>query len=220
MPWRDAASTELQSGVQSKYRNIHNHESNYRACSVGRIPVTRGQLVERQPDNVVRGIDRFTPGKFCKFQKFLRCCEFQQLCVVCRSSSRCFRGSVAINAANRCGFIKQDLLVGDGSKLGVARRAAHVLVSSLQGKRGFFVIEQRRPPFGAVVTLGTTRNVQFGKLSSVNVGVTLFAKFGCGFEVRFPQLRPHVGRLMTINACDGAVRADQRKLCCAVIESG
>jgi len=78
MPWRDAASTELQSGIQSTYRNIHSEESNRGPCSIGQFRMSRGHLIDRQQDNVMGDIFRFTLGKFCKSQKFLRCCEFQQ----------------------------------------------------------------------------------------------------------------------------------------------
>lgn len=98
--------------------------------------------------------------------------------------------------------------------------ATNPLMRTGQGEtRAPFVIEQRRLPFRAVMTVGTRSDpADVGELCSVNVLVTLLALAGRGLKVDIHHPRFHVGRLVAVNAGRSPVRAHQREGGLRVIE--
>ena len=126
---------------------------------------------------------------------------------------------MAINAARWSRLVEKNLLVGDDPNAAVTRGAPYTLVRPLQRKRSFFVIEQGRPPFRAVVTFGAARDVRFRKLAPVNIAVAVLARVRCCFEIGVAQLHSHVRRLVAINARHRSMRPHQRELGGAVIKA-
>lgn len=126
--------------------------------------------------------------------------------------ARGLRRSVAINAARRRGFVKENALVFYEPDVRVARGTAHIFVCALERKRCFLVIEQRRSPFRAVVALGATGDVSLGELSAVDVGVAFFAKFWRGREIRIAQFHSQVRGFVTINAGHRSMGSHQPEL--------
>ena len=120
---------------------------------------------------------------------------------------------MACGAILRRGFIEQDGLGGNYPCQLVTLRAAHILVSSTQGKgRPFVVIERGRLPLGRIVTICAASNISYGELLSVNVLVTILALGGRCLEVNIGYLDLEVWRLMTVEAGSRAVSPEQSEL--------
>ena len=69
------------------------------------------------------------------------------------------------------------------------------------------MIEQRRLPLRAVVTVDAGSDSILDELPAVDIFVAVLALAGRGGEVGRDELRSHVGRLVTIYASGGFVRS-------------
>ena len=120
-----------------------------------------------------------------------------------------------------CWQVEQNLASFDLSLLLVAIGAAHVLVHTNQWERGsMIVIEQRGPPFQAVVTVTATAwLLRAGKLRCVYIFVAVFALGRRLAEIHIGQPGLQVRRLMAAAALDRAMRPHQRKFRRLVIEA-
>src|SRR5258706_2904775 len=108
-------------------------------------------------------------------------------------------------------LIEEDRLSLEVAVIFVAPGAWHILVQSLQWKfRAFIVVEKRRFPFRGVVAIHAGSDPILLELLAVDIVMATLALGRRGGEIRFDQLGLHVGRLMTINASRGPVRAHQR----------
>lgn len=117
-------------------------------------------------------------------------------------------------------LVEEHLLAFDHPNLFVASYAANVLVQALQGKRSpLVVIKQRRLPLRAVMTINARSHAILGELLAVNVFVAVLALGGRGREVGGDKLGFHVGRLVTIDAGGGLVRAHERVRSLRVVEA-
>lgn len=107
------------------------------------------------------------------------------------------------------GFIEQNRLRFHGFHQLVATVATNVTVHALQREVGALVmIERRGLPLGTVVAISAGRDtIGAGKLSAVNVLMTVLAPGGRGAEVDIRQLCAHVRRFVTIDAGNGAMSA-------------
>lgn len=105
-------------------------------------------------------------------------------------------------------FIEQNGLFGNHFRQLVTIAAADILVSSLQGKGRFLVIECGGLPLHAVVTLGATGHVRFGELLPMDILMALFALQGRCSEVHVDELGLKVWRFVTVAASRGLMRAD------------
>ena len=94
----------------------------------------------------------------------------------------------------------------------MAAFAFHVTMDALQRERSaFVVIEQRRFPLGAVVTIGAGCGRALGELPAVNVFVTVLALVRRGFEIHVEQAGFQIWRLMAVDTSGGPVRPNQRE---------
>jgi len=119
-----------------------------------------------------------------------------------------------------CRLVKEHLLAPDHPNLFVASFAADVFVQTLQGKGSAFVmVEQRRLPLRAVVTVGAGRDSIFRELLAVDILVALLTLGRRSGEIGRDELRFHVGRLVTIDAGGGLVRSHQWERCLRVVEA-
>jgi len=81
------------------------------------------------------------------------------------------------------------------------------------------MIEERRLPFRAVVTLSAASDVRFGKLLAVDVLVAILALSRSSLEIDVDEAGLKVGRLVAIATGRRTMRSQQRKLRFRVIES-
>lgn len=99
----------------------------------------------------------------------------------------------------------------------MARRACNVLMSPLERKEGFVVVEEGRPPLVRIVTTGAVRSSD-AKLVSVRILVAIAAMRGRVRKVDILHRRSSRRTPMTFRARDSAMRAEQWKIRLAVIE--
>ena len=110
------------------------------------------------------------------------------------------------------GLVEQNAFAIYHARQFMTRLTAHVAMRTLQRESGSrVVIEQRRFPLHAVVTLRARRLLAFRKLPAVNVLVTLFTGRRRCFEVRINQLGPHVRRFVAVDTGRGTVSSEQRE---------
>ena len=111
--------------------------------------------------------------------------------------------------------IEEDLLAIDGLEQLVAARALYIPVLALQGEgRALIVIEGRRLPLGRVMAVVALRDFvgeELGELAAVDVFVALLAFLRRLLEVHIGHLGLEVRRLVAVDTCNRAVRADQRE---------
>jgi len=74
------------------------------------------------------------------------------------------------------------------------------------------MIEERRFPLRAVVTLGTSSYVAFGELLAMDILVAVLALGRCGLEIGIQQFGLKVRGLVAIDASRSAVCAHQGEL--------
>lgn len=114
-------------------------------------------------------------------------------------------------ASNGSRLVEKYEIVSHGFLEGVARRAGYILMTALQGKRRFLVIEKRRLPLVAVVA-GCAIVCAPAKLLGVRILMALTASGWSGCELNVGHGQLHVWRLVAIGARDGAMRTLKRKL--------
>lgn len=119
------------------------------------------------------------------------------------------------------GLIKQNRFPGHDLNILVAGFAAYVLVRSLQREAcSTFMIEKRRFPFQAVMTIGAFCHFACtGELRAVDVLMTQFAFGGSRLKVRIHQFRPHIRWFVAVNAGCPPMCAQQRKYRLRVIKA-
>lgn len=121
----------------------------------------------------------------------------------------------------RSWFVEQNRFAFDLAHQFVAVGALHVGMHALQREGGApVVVEERGFPLGAVVTFGAGRNVSPRELLAMRIVVALLALFGSGFEVDVHHRGFEIRRLVAIDACGGAMRAQQGEIRPRVIELG
>lgn len=128
--------------------------------------------------------------------------------------------TVASLALNGCRFVKQHFGVAYYLEIGMAQRAADVLMHALQREFGAAVIKQRRLPLVGVVArraFGGRRPV--GELTGVNIAMTLFASARRLSEIDVNQAGFKVRRPVAIRASDGTVGPGQNETGGSVIEA-
>ena len=119
------------------------------------------------------------------------------------------------------GLIEQYLPARDGPDQLVAGFATNVLVNALEREsRARVVIKQRRFPFRAVMAFRAGCVLSLGKLSAVDVLVTILALGWSRFEVHVHERGLHVRRLVAINAGGRAMRPHEGERSLGVIKSG
>lgn len=119
-----------------------------------------------------------------------------------------------------CGLVEKNCLGLNYLRQLMALSAAHLLMRAPQGKcSSLFMVELRRLPFGAVVTLGASSDVPVSELAPVDVLMTVLALAGSGSEIDVQQLRFHIRRFVAIDACGGTMCSEQSEFCCRVVES-
>jgi hypothetical protein len=83
-----------------------------------------------------------------------------------------------------------------------------------QGKvSSFLMVEERRFPLRAVMTLGTSSYVAFGELLSMDILMAVLALGRGGPEIGVEQFGLKVRGLVAIDAGRSAVRAHQGEFC-------
>ena len=132
----------------------------------------------------------------------------------CRHGNVC---SVTIRARRGSGLVEENILPVDGARLGVTRRALHVLMSSLERKVRAVMIEERRTPLVRVVARRAVIG-PCGELVAMRVLVALGAGRRRALELHMHHAPFQVRRSMAFDACHGSMGAGQRKSCCCVIE--
>ncbi len=104
-------------------------------------------------------------------------------------------------------LVEQNRLGADNSRQLVALRAAHILMRTSQRKlRSLVMIEERRLPFHAVVTLRATGHIRFRELLSVDVLMAVLALCRRSFEIHIKKIGFQVGRLVAVHARRRAMR--------------
>ena len=93
------------------------------------------------------------------------------------------------------------------SLLFVACLTTHIAMNTLQRESSFVVVEQRRLPLVAVVTVRAVGGLILCKLLSVNILVTAFTLVGCRFEIHVDQAGLKVCGLVAIDTRGGAMSA-------------
>ena len=117
-------------------------------------------------------------------------------------------------------FIEENRFRPDDFGQFVTLPAAYILVRAPQSECcPLVVVEKRRLPSHAVVTLRTARDVPCGELLPVNILVAVFALRRCGLEIGIHQLRAQIGRLMAVDTCGRAMRSQQGELGLGVIKA-
>jgi len=99
--------------------------------------------------------------------------------------------------------------------------AVDVLVRAREREGGpFVVVENRRLPLCAIVAIGAGRDLSFGELAAMGIGMARLALEGSLGEIGVDEVGSQVGRLVAINTGHRAVGADQRERGFGVIEMG
>src|SRR5579871_5090924 len=101
----------------------------------------------------------------------------------------------------------------------VTVRAWNALVTTLQREGCLFVIEERRLPLIAVMTRRAVV-LLIGKLLAMRIFVALTTFLRSLGEIYMEHGALHVGRLVTIGAFHGAMRANEREFGVGMVESG
>ena len=119
-----------------------------------------------------------------------------------------------------CGLVEQNRFLIHRPHEFVTRFTAHVAMCTLQREgRSRVVIERRRFPLEAVVTVRARRVLAFRKLPPVRILVTPFTGRGRCFEICVNQLGAHILWLVAIDTGCGAVRPEQRERSLGVVEA-
>lgn len=118
-------------------------------------------------------------------------------------------------------FVEQHFLTGDFARERMAFATPHAFVAAAEGKRGaFVVIEKRGTPLRRRVAAHTMRCLLSGsELAAVDVAMTAFALLRRGRERHVAQRGFHIGRAVAIHAGHRAVRAGQGKSRRRVVEA-
>jgi hypothetical protein len=114
-------------------------------------------------------------------------------------------------------FVKEHQIAFHRFFENVACRAGNILMSALERKRRLFVIEQRRPPFIAVVASSAIAGLG-PELIRMRVLVALSARNRGMREIDVRHRQLHIGWLVAFGASNGAMRTQQREIRFGVIE--
>ncbi len=99
--------------------------------------------------------------------------------------------------------------------------APHILVRTPQREfRALLMIEKRRLPLHAVMTLRAARYFCLGELFSVNVFMAVLALCRRPLEIHIEEVGLKVRRFMTVDARRRPMRSKQGELRLRVIEAG
>lgn len=117
-------------------------------------------------------------------------------------------------------FVEQYRLCRNQPREFVTLDAPDILVRSAQRKLcSPIMIEQRRLPLLAVVTVHAGRDLPFGELLSMDIVMALFALHRRGLEIHVAKLGFKIRRLVAIHAGCGAMRSQQGERGLRMVES-
>ena len=129
--------------------------------------------------------------------------------------------SVTILALTGGRLVKDHWFASHFARQFVAGQAGHVAVSTIERiRRPLIVVELSRFPARGVMAARTVGGFRpGGKLISMHVLMAPRAKLRSSCEIYVLQGHSHSGRTMTVNACDAAVRACERKFRRRMVEA-